>query len=66
MVFGGLQMRRRTNYTVAVIASVVAMFQCSVACCIGLPVGIWCLVVLLDDDVKNSFVGSGDPPAGAT
>jgi len=56
VVFGALKMRETRMYGVAVAASVVALVPCSGACCLGLPVGIWCLVVLLGDDaVKPSF-----------
>jgi hypothetical protein len=37
-------------------ASIVAMIPCvSPCCCIGLPVGIWALVVLSKGDVKDHF-----------
>jgi hypothetical protein len=33
------------------------MIPClSPCCCLGLPIGIWALVVLLDNNVKASFV----------
>jgi hypothetical protein len=42
---------------VAVIASVAAMLPCTVSCCciLGLPVGIWSLVVLMKPEVKQAF-----------
>jgi hypothetical protein len=55
VVYGGLQMRSRTQYGVAVGASITALLPCSCACCLGLPVGIWCLVTLFNEDVKATF-----------
>ena len=39
------------------------MLPCSVCCLLGLPMGIWALIVLLDNDVKQVFNGGG-PPGG--
>jgi hypothetical protein len=37
---------------------VVAMVPCLSPCCIlGLPLGIWALIVLMKPEVKSSFVG---------
>ena len=37
-------------------ATILAMIPCISPCCLlGLPVGIWSLVVLLDENVKASF-----------
>ena len=45
------------SWPMALAASVVAMLPClSPCCCLGLPIGIWSLVVLLDNNVKASFV----------
>lgn len=62
VIWGGLQMMKLGNRTVAIIASVLAMIPCLSPCCIvGLPIGIWSLVVLMKDDVKRAF--EGQPPA---
>lgn len=56
VIFGGLQMKQLRNYPLAIAATIVAMVPClGPCCCIGLPIGIWGLVVLLDANVKASF-----------
>jgi hypothetical protein len=55
--FGAMKMRQLNNWGLALAAAILAMIPClSPCCCIGLPIGIWALVVLLDDNVKRSFV----------
>ena len=56
IIYGALQMQRLVNYPMALAASVVAMVPClSPCCCLGLPVGIWALVVLMKPEVKAAF-----------
>jgi hypothetical protein len=56
MVFGALKMRSLESYGLAMAAAIIGMLPCSCPCCvITLPIGIWCLVVLLDANVKASF-----------
>jgi len=51
--FGMMSLQR---WTIAVVASAVAIVPClSPCCCIGLPVGIWSLVVLMAPEVKAAF-----------
>lgn len=62
VIWGGLQMMKLQSRTIAIVASVLAMIPCLSPCCIlGLPIGIWSLVVLMNDDVKRAF--EGQPPA---
>jgi hypothetical protein len=57
IIFASMKMRQLQSWPMAVAASVVAMLPClSPCCCIGLPIGIWALVVLFDQNVKASFV----------
>lgn len=57
IIFGALKMRQLNNWGLSMAATVLAMIPClSPCCCLGLPIGIWALVVLLDDNVKRSFV----------
>jgi hypothetical protein len=54
--YGALQMQKLRNYGLCMAASIVAMIPClSPCCCIGLPIGIWALVVLSKADVKPFF-----------
>ncbi|HEX5754319.1 MAG TPA: hypothetical protein VFZ09_49510 [Archangium sp.] len=57
IAFGGLQMTKFRMYGVALAASIVAMVPCFSCCCcaIGVPVGIWALVVLSRPEVKAAF-----------
>jgi hypothetical protein len=48
-------MSRLTNYGTAVTGCVAAMVPCSCGWIAGLPVGVWCLIVLMDQDVKQTF-----------
>lgn len=55
VLFGGLRMRDLRGYGLAVAASIVAIIPCWACCCIGIPAGIWSLVVLMRPEVKASF-----------
>jgi hypothetical protein len=52
ILFGGYQMLQRRSYAWAIAAGIVAIVSCSL---IGLPIGIWALIVLARDDVKSAF-----------
>ena len=52
IMFGGFQMLQRRSYAWAVAAGIISIVSCSL---IGLPIGIWALVVLGHDDVKSAF-----------
>jgi hypothetical protein len=56
VAYAGLQMQKLSSRTLCMVGSVVAMVPClSPCCCIGLPIGIWALVVLSKDDVNQAF-----------
>lgn len=55
--YGATQMRNLQNWGLSMAASVLAIVPCVSPCCLlGLPIGIWCLVVLNDAQVKRSFI----------
>jgi hypothetical protein len=57
IILGGIKMKNLQSRGLAVTASVLAMIPCLSPCCIvGLPIGIWSLVVLNDTDVKSSYM----------
>jgi hypothetical protein len=57
ILVGGLRMLHLKNYPLCVVAAVVALVPCiSPCCCLGLPIGIWALVILLKPEVKALFV----------
>jgi hypothetical protein len=53
--WAAMKMKALEQWTMAIVASVVAMIPCSCACILGLPIGIWSLVVLLKPEVKAAF-----------
>jgi GYF domain 2 len=56
MFVGALKMKQAQNYGLAMTATVLAMIPCVTPCCLlGLPIGIWALVVLLKPEVKSAF-----------
>jgi len=56
VLMGASKMLSLRSYEFAVTASIVAMIPCVTPCCIlGLPFGIWALVVLTKPEVKSSF-----------
>jgi hypothetical protein len=56
ILYGALKMRKLENHGMALTSSILAMIPCVSPCCvIGLPIGIWALVVLTKPEVKNAF-----------
>ena len=53
---GGLRMIKLKNYSLCFAASVIALLPCqSPCCCLGIPAGIWALVVLSRPEIKSAF-----------
>ena len=56
IIYASLKMKDLTQWGLAVAASILVMIPCISPCCIvGLPIGIWCLVVLTKPEVKAAF-----------
>jgi hypothetical protein len=56
VLIGASKMQSLRNYEFAFAASIVAMVPCLTPCCIlGLPFGIWALVVMCKPEVKSQF-----------
>jgi hypothetical protein len=55
IILGAQKMKGLESYGLAIAASILAMLPCGGCCLIGLPFGIWALVVLCDADVKAAF-----------
>ena len=50
------QMKALENYPLALTASILAIIPCLSPCClVGLPIGIWAIVVLSKPEVKAAF-----------
>lgn len=61
VAIGGMKMRHLSGYGWAVIGSFMAILPCSNSCCcIGLPIGIWSLVILFGSDVRLAFTRVGE------
>lgn len=56
ILWGGIWMKNLRSYGLAMAASILAMVPCFSPCCLlGLPIGIWALVVLSEPGVKAAF-----------
>jgi hypothetical protein len=55
ILLGGIQMLRLRGRAMAIAGSAVAMVPCSPCCILGLPIGIWSLIVLNKEEVIRAF-----------
>ena len=56
IIYASLKMKELTQWGLCIAASIIAMIPCISPCCIvGLPIGIWCLVVLTKPEVRDAF-----------
>jgi predicted Zn finger-like uncharacterized protein len=55
ILMGGLKMKKLENYGSVMTAAILALLPCGNCCLIGLPLGIWALVVLSRPEVKGAF-----------
>ena len=56
ILVGAIKMKKLESYGLAMAVSIIAMIPCFSPCCpIGLPIGIWALVVLSKPEVKSAF-----------
>jgi hypothetical protein len=56
IIFAAMKMRNLESWGLSVGGAIVAMIPCVSPCCLlGIPVGIWCLVLLFDESVKEAF-----------
>jgi hypothetical protein len=59
IILCGVQMMRLQNWGMAVAGSVLAMLNIGSCCCVlGIPVGIWSLMVLISPDVTSIFAAA--------
>jgi hypothetical protein len=58
VIFGAMKMQKLQSYGLAMAAAVIAALPCTSPCCLlGLPIGIWAIVVLMNQSVKAAFTG---------
>jgi len=56
ILFGGIKMQRLQNRGLAIAAAIIAIVPCFSLCCVvGIPIGIWALVVLAKPEVRTQF-----------
>jgi hypothetical protein len=56
VLLGAVKMKRLESYAFATASAIIAMIPCISPCCVlGLPFGIWALVVLSDIHVRMAF-----------
>lgn len=63
VTYAGLQMRGLRSWSVGMTGAILAMLPCGPCCVLGLPMGIWAILVLIDEEVKRAF-GGGAPGGG--
>ena len=54
-IFAALKMKRLQAYGPALAASILAILTSPISCLIGLPIGIWALIVLCQREVRAAF-----------
>lgn len=53
---GAMKMKNLQSWGFALASAILAMIPCiSPCCCLGLPAGIWAIIVLVDANTKASF-----------
>ena len=53
---GGLKVMKLRNHGFCVTAAIIALLPCfSPCCCLGIPFGIWALVVINRPEVRSQF-----------
>ena len=55
MIIAGLKMRKLETHGLAMTASIFAVLPVTTACVLGLPIGIWSLIVLNQSNVRAAF-----------
>jgi predicted Zn finger-like uncharacterized protein len=55
VIRGGQSFTSMNSYSMAIIGCIAACLPCSLGCFLGLPIGIWGLVVLMQDHVRRTF-----------
>jgi hypothetical protein len=55
LIVGGWRMRQAKSYGLSMVAAILALLPCSFGWIVGLPMGIWALIVLLDPEVRAGF-----------
>jgi hypothetical protein len=57
VIVAGIRMRQLQNRWLATAGAVLAMTPCSPIILLGVPVGVWSLIVMADPAVRAAFAG---------
>lgn len=57
---GAVKMRSGSGYGLALTGAIASIIPIGGCCCVGMPVGIWALVVLMNPDVKKGFAAAAE------
>jgi hypothetical protein len=55
ITIGATKMKKLESYGLAMTACILSILPLHSCCCIGIPFGIWALIVLNKSEVKDSF-----------
>jgi hypothetical protein len=56
IIYGAMQMKELKNHTLALVAAISAIIPCVSPCClVGVPAGIYAVVILIKPEVKAAF-----------
>jgi hypothetical protein len=56
VIFGAIRMKRRESYGIALTTAILSVIPCPSSCCgLGVPFGIWAIIVLCNSNVKAAF-----------
>jgi hypothetical protein len=56
ILIGGLKMRKLESYGLVMTAAILSIIPCTTSCClVGIPIGVWAVVVLMRPEVKSAF-----------
>jgi hypothetical protein len=55
IILGAIQMKGLRNFAFAMTCCIIAMLPCHYCCLLGIPFGIWGLIILNSEEVKSAF-----------
>lgn len=55
ILMAGYRLKRLRSFGLVMTGTVLAMLPCSTCCCLGLPLGIWILVLTSRHEIKSQF-----------
>ena len=52
---GAMKMKNLQSYGMALASAILALIPCFACCLLGIPIGIWAIVILVKPEVKAAF-----------